>query len=307
MTRRDFVRQAAAVAFAADAAGAAGLEPLPIIDTHQHLWDLKKFKLPWLKPDSPLHRDYLTADYLKATAGLNVVQAVYMEVDVVPEQHVAEAEYVIGLCKRADNPTVAAVIGGRPASDGFAAYLDRFRHVAAVKGVRQVLHNEGTPAGACLDRAFVRGVRLLGERGLSFDLCMRPGELADAAKLVAECPGTRFILDHCGNPDVRAKDLSAWKRDVAAVAKRPNVVCKVSGFVGGAGPGKWTADDLAPVVRHVFEAFGPRRVMFGGDWPVCLRAATFQQWVEALVTLTPEGQRRRLFHENALIFYGLGD
>jgi predicted TIM-barrel fold metal-dependent hydrolase len=309
MNRRDFL--AAAVATGVAAAHSLAAEPLPIIDTHQHLWDLKKFRLPWIKPDNTLlARDYLTTDYLKATAGLNVVKAVYMEVDVAPEQQTAEAAYITGLCKRADTPTVAAVISGRPASDNFGKYLDQFRHNHYVKGVRQVLHGEGTPAGFCLDRAFVRGIRLLGERGLSFDLCMRAGELADAAKLVGECPGTRFILDHCGNPDVRMKDLSAWKKGIAVVAKHPHVMCKVSGFVGGAEPEKWTAEDLAPVVNHVYEAFGPERVMFGGDWPVCLRAATFKQWVEALAAITasrPEAQRRRLFHDNALAFYGLGE
>src|SRR5262249_50454098 len=153
---------------------------------------------------------------------------------------------------------------------------------AYLKGVRQVLHVDETPPGYCLDEKFVRGIRLLGERGLSYDLCMRAKELKDAARLIDLCPDTRFILDHCGNADVQAADRTQWQKDIAEVAKRKNVVCKVSGIVASARPGKWEADDLAPIVTHTLEVFGPRRVMFGGDWPVCTLAASYKQWVAAL-------------------------
>ncbi len=281
---------------------------LPIVDTHQHLWDLTKFRLPWLKEGDVFNKSHVMSDYLKATAGLNVVQTVYMEVDVAPEQQTAEAEYVIDLCRRPDTPMVAAVIGGRPASEAFPKYMGRFRDSVYIKGVRQVLHADATPPDYCLDDKFIKGVRLLGELGKSFDLCMRAKELTDAAKLIDACPGTRFILDHCGNADVRAKDRSAWQKDIGEVAKRKNVVCKVSGVVATAEPGKWRADDLAPIINHTMEVFGPDRVMFGGDWPVCTKAATYKQWVEALQTIVadrrPEAQTK-LFHDNAVRFYGL--
>jgi predicted TIM-barrel fold metal-dependent hydrolase len=203
---------------------------------------------------------------------------------------------------------VAAVISGRPASDGFARYLDQFAGLGCIKGVRQVLHVESTPAGTCLDPKFVRGIRLLGERGLSFDLCMRPEELLDAVRLIDACPGTRFILDHCGNGKVQQKDRSQWQKDIAEVARRKNVVGKVSGIVAGADPKTWRPDDLAPIINHTLEVFGPDRVMFGGDWPVCTLAATFKQWVEALKTIVssrPAAEQRKLFCDNAVRFYGL--
>jgi L-fuconolactonase len=311
--RRAFLKQGAALvsAWAAGSAAAApgGAAPVPIVDTHQHLWDLMKFRLPWITKGSHLDRNFLMSDYLKATEGLNVVKTVYMEVDVDPAQQTAEAEYVLDLCRRADNPMAAAVISGRPASEDFARYIRRFKDSAYIKGVRQVLHGEGTPPGYCLDKNFIRGIRLLGDLGMSFDLCLRPGELPDGAKLVDACPGTRFILDHCGNADVKTSDtnLQKWKKDMAEVAKRKNVVCKVSGIVAGA-PEKWTADDLAPAVRHTLEVFGPDRVMFGGDWPVCTLAATFRQWVEALRAIVadrPDAERRKLFHDNAVRVYRL--
>jgi predicted TIM-barrel fold metal-dependent hydrolase len=281
---------------------------IPIVDTHQHLWDLNRFRLPWIKKGSPLARSFLMKDYRKATAGLNIVKAVYMEVDLDPDQHRAEAEYVAEICERGDSPTVAAVISGRPASNGFKLYINPFKGNKYIKGVRQVLHNEDIPAGYCLDEKFIKGIRLLGELGMSFDICLRPGELLDGAKLIDACPDTRFILDHCGNPDVQVRDSSAWQRGIAEVAKRKNVVGKVSGLVVSARPGNWTAEDLAPFVNHTLDVFGPDRVMFGGDWPVCTLKATYKQWVEALKAIVhnrSEEEQRKLFSENAIRFYGL--
>jgi len=316
MNRRQFLAASAAVTALAARQPEEYATLFPVIDTHQHLWDLSKFRLPWTKNEPKLAKDHLMADYLAATADLGkvgglparMVKTVYMEVDVDPVQQTAEAEYVLDLCARADNPMVAAVVSGRPNSDGFARYLDPFKNSACIKGVRQVLHGPSTPAGYCLDKKFVRGIRLLGERDLSFDLCVRPGELLDAAKLIDQCPGTRFILDHCGNGDVQVKDRSRWEKDMAAVAQRKNVVCKVSGIVASAKPGKWKAKDLAPIVNHTLEVFGPDRVMFGGDWPVCTLAATYQQWVEALKTIVKDrkvAEQQKLFHDNAVRFYGL--
>ena len=282
---------------------------IPIIDTHQHVWDLTRFKLPWHKNVPALAKSYLPANYRQATAGLNVVKSVYMEVDLDPGQQSAEAEYVIDLCKKREAPIVAAVISGRPASDGFATYIKRYKNSPYIKGVRQVLHVPETPAGYCLKEEFIRGIRLLGEVGLSFDLCLRHAELPDAARLIDACPDTRFILDHCGNADVRAKDRSAWQRDIAAVAQRKNVVGKISGIVASAEPGKWTADDLGPIIEHTAAVFGKDRIMFGGDWPVCTLAATYKQWVEALKTIVrdwKEEDQRKLFHANAARFYQLG-
>jgi predicted TIM-barrel fold metal-dependent hydrolase len=283
---------------------------IPIIDTHQHLWDLSRFRLPWHKKGSPLAKSFLMSDYLKGTEGLNVVKAIYMEVDLAPEQQQAEAEYVIDICKEGKTPTVAAVISGRPDSEGFAKYISQFKDSPYIKGVRQVLHDAHLSAGLCLRDQFVKSVRLLGELGMSFDLCLRHGELLDGVKLIDACPGTKFILDHCGNPNVRAKDWSQWERDIAELAKRKSVVVKISGILASVNVDRWTAEELAPFVNHTMNVFGPDRVMFGGDWPVCTLAATYKQWLEALQSIVSdrsEADRRKLFHDNAVKFYGLED
>lgn len=280
---------------------------IAIVDTHQHLWDLTQFHLPWLDGGGPLAKSHTPEDYRRETQGLNVVKTVYMEVDVEASQRVAEAEYVLGLCADPDNPMAGAVIGGNPASEGFADYIARFQPNPYLKGVRQVLHG-GLPAGTCLRPEFVRGVHLLGEAGLRFDLCLRSEELLDGAQLAGRCPGTRFVLDHCGNADPKAADRSQWERDIAQVAQQPNVVCKISGIVAGARPGAWTADDLAPIIRHCAEVFGRDRIMFGSDWPVCTLTASYRRWVEALQAIVAdwsETDRRKLFHDNAISFYEL--
>jgi len=285
---------------------------LPVIDTHQHLWDLTKFTLPWHGNDegNPLRRSFVMSDYLEATRGLNVVKTVYMEVDVAPEQQVAEAEYVLDLCRRDDNPMAGAVISGRPASAEFAAYIRKFADNSHLKGVRQVLHGGSTPAGYCLQPQFVKSIQLLGELGLRFDLCMRPGELMDAVKLVDQCPQTKFVVDHCGNMSVTSTDealRAKWQAGMKELAERPNTVCKISGIVATANP-NWTAADLAPNMNFAMDTFGEDRVMFAGDWPVCTLRATFAQWLGALKEIvagrSPEFQRK-LFHDNAARFYGV--
>jgi predicted TIM-barrel fold metal-dependent hydrolase len=294
-------------------------EQLPIIDTHQHLWDLNRFRLPWLSGSPTLNRSFVTADYLQATRGLNVVKAVYMEVALDPAQQQAEAEYVIELCRSDRHPTVAAVISGQPASAGFDAYITAYRDSPYIKGVRRILHSGATPAGYCLQPQFVRSMQRLGELNMRFDLCVRAAELGDAVKLVDRCPDTRFVLDHCGNADPKdfasaagseaaAQRSNQWRRDIAALAKRKNVVCKISGIIARV-PEEWTADDLAPIVNHCLDQFGPDRVMFASDWPVCQRRASLAQWVTALKQIVAQRssqQQRKLFHDNALRFYELG-
>lgn len=292
-----------------------------IIDTHQHLWDLSVISPPWIKgAPEVLRHDFVTTDYVKANAGLNV-KAIYMEVDVAPKDHVKEADDIVAQCRAGNTPTIAATIGGRPASDDFETYVKRYAGNGIVKGLRQVLHGDSTPPGYCLSPEFVRGVRTLGKHGLNFELTMRPTELKDAAKLIQQCPDTRFVLDHCGNGDPKAFNpklgpglkrsctADEWKRGIDSVAgSRADVMCKISGIVAFVPPGKWHAEDLAPVVNHCLDVFGPDRVFFGGDWPVCLLGSPVRGWVDALkqiVSSRPAGEQRKLWSGNAIKFYGL--
>ncbi len=299
-------------------AARAEVESLPVVDCHQHLWDLTQFRLPWIEKGSLLDRNYVTKDYEAAAEGLNIAQAVYMEVDVALDQKQAEADYLNELCISGKTVTKAAVVGGDLSKEAFAAYARPLARSTAIKGVRQVLH--GLPRGACLSPTFVENVQLLGKLGLCFDLCIRPAELADGVKLVEQCPDTRFILDHCGNADVKAwlsekrrgKDapehtIDGWKKDIAALATKKNIICKISGIIARV-PKEWSAEDLAPIVNHCLDSFGPDRVIFGSDWPVCLMGATYRQWVTSLkeiISPRPLAEQKKLLSENAIKFYGL--
>lgn len=322
--RREFVSASIgaslALSIASSESSGADNASMPIIDTHQHLWDLVQFQPPWLgNADRRIAVKHDMTDYLTETAGLNLAKAIYMEVDVAPEHQILEADYVLGLIQSGKTPTVAAVISGRPNSTGFAEYMSRYRNNSLIKGIRQVLHAPTANKGLCLEPQFVKSIQLLGEMGKSFDLCMRPTELADGSSLAEKSPETRFILDHCGNADPtawRPKDkptsepthnVDQWKKDLAKLAKRPNVVCKISGIVARAPVG-WTASDLAPAINFCLDQFGPDRVMFGGDWPVCKLAASFAQWVKALKDIVegrPLSDQKKLFHDNAKAFYGV--
>lgn len=319
MNRRQFLQTASASTLASCTTLSA--PDSLIIDTHQHLWDRRVLNLPWLKgAPEVLRHDFLTADYVKAFAGLNV-KAIYMEVDVAPGDHIKEADGIVAQCRAKNTPTIAATIGGRPASEHFESYVKRYAGNGIVKGLRQVLHGPSTPAGFCLSSDFVRGMHTLGKHSLNFELTMRPMELQDGAKLIKQCPDTPFVLDHCGNGDPKAFNpklgpglkrtctIDGWKRGIDAVAAaRADVMCKISGIVAFVPPNQWHAEDLAPVVNHCLDAFGPDRVFFGGDWPVCLLGSPALGWVNALkqiVSSRPASEQRKLWSGNAMRFYKL--
>jgi L-fuconolactonase len=295
--------------------GQGATPPILIVDTHQHLWDLSKFKLRWLSP--PLDRSFTTKDYIEATQGLHVVKAVYMEVAVPPEQRLQEAEFVIELCKQPGNVTCAAVIAGSPAEDDFEQYITRFKGSPYIKGVRGGFSS----AKQMNDKQVIRNLHFLGDIGMRFDLNVSPQSLGEAVQMVDQCPDTRFVLDHCGNADPVAffpagrtlprppqHSSEQWKRDMDKLGMKTNVICKISGIVSRVPGTPLTADDLAPIINHCLDAFGPDRVVFAGDWPVCLRGMSLRGWVTLLkdvVAHRSEKDQRKLFHDNAVKFYDL--
>lgn len=317
VSRRAFLQALSLAALPLQSVSAA--EPaLEILDTHQHLWDTRTQQLPWLAgAPEILRRNYLPADYAAATEGLPV-RAIYMEVDVAEANLSEEAEALRRLCASKSSQTFAAILGGRPSSEQFEDYLKKHSDGGFLKGLRRVLHNPETPRGLCLEKDFVRGVRTLGKQGLTFDLCMRPGELNDAAALAAECPDTTLVLDHCGNADTKAFLKSPpsepahraddWQRAIDRLALKRNVHCKISGVIESM-PSGWTPEQLSPVVNHCLDAFGPDRVVFGSNWPVCLLGGSLRSWVKALgeiVATRPPAERAKLWAGNAKRIYKLG-
>jgi L-fuconolactonase len=279
-----------------------------IVDTHLHLWDPTHFRIPWLDGNDLLNRAYDVHAFREHTVGLNIAAMVYVQVDVAPAYALLEAQHIARLA--AHEPRLQGLVAWAPLEDGECARSLLEALVAVnplVKGVRRILQGESDPA-YCLQPAFIRGVEMLAEYGLSFDICIYHDQLPAVIELVRQCPGVTFILDHIAKPDIRNGAFEPWRSHMTALARLPNVVCKISGVATEADHTRWTVDDLAPYVWHAIAVFGEDRIMFGGDWPVALLATSYRRWVETLATLTadlsPEAQRK-LWAENARRVYRL--
>ncbi len=279
---------------------------MPIVDTHQHLWDPDLFRYAWLQSVPSLNRPFRMPDYLDATRGVEVVKAVHVEADVDTPFMLDETRYLLALADQPDSPLAGIVACARPENDGFKSYLDQIAGPAKLKGIRRVLHTQPDHVGQ--GRTFIRNISSLEGYGLSFDICVLARQLPIAINLVSKCPGVMFVLDHCGVPQVKEGILDPWRSDIAEIAKFPNVYCKVSGLVAYADPARWTDDDLRPYIGQVISCFGWDRVLFGSDWPVCTLSASYRRWVEALYSITRSAgaaNQKKLFYENAVRVYRL--
>lgn len=244
-------------------------------------------------------------DYLRAVHGLEIKKSVHLEADVDEAYMLDETRHILALAEQG-NPLEGVVACGRPEKPHFAQYLDQIAGHPKLKGIRRVLHTQPDEIGQ--SALFAENIRLLERYGLSFDICVLARQLPVAIRLVRECPGVSFILDHCGVPQVKEHVLDPWRQHILELSKSPNVICKVSGLVAYADPEKWTVEDLRPYINHVVECFGWDRVMFGSDWPVCTLAAPLQKWVDTLLSLTRDAgqeKQQKLFYENAARVYRL--
>ena len=280
----------------------------PIVDAHLHLWDPTHFRMPWLDDIPLLNKPYGLAEYRQHTAGVEIEAMVYLQVEVAPAYGLLEAEWVEARAK--EDPRIKAIVAWAPCEYGeqSRAYLDALVKVSPlVKGVRRLI--QGEPLGWARQESFIRGVQILPEYGLSFDICIKHPQLPETIELVRKCPDVSFILDHIGKPDIAAGRMDPWRAQIRELAGFPNVICKVSGMVTEADHASWTPADLKPYVEHVLESFGEERVAFGGDWPVAYQAAEYPRWVAALDELTSglsEAAKRKLWSENAKRFYRFG-
>lgn len=278
----------------------------PIVDAHLHLWNPQHFRMRWLDGNAVLDQPYGLADYREHTAGVDIEAMVYLQVEVEPAYALLEARWAAE--RAADDPRISALVHWAPLEYGeqARAFLDALVATSPlVKGVRRLLQSEPDPE-FCLQPRFIRGVHLLAEYDLSFDLCITHEQLPGIIALVGQCPEVSFVLDHIGKPDIKGRVLDPWREQIAALAAFPNVMCKVSGLVTEADQQDWTPADLMPYVDYIVKSFGENRIMFGGDWPVAFQASTYPRWVATLdaltATLSPEG-KRKLWAENARRFY----
>lgn len=285
------------------------MPPVPIVDSHVHLWDPNRLRIPWTDGHALLGTPYLLADYREHTAGLDVEGIVYLEVDAAPAVTLVEAKWVADLPN--EGPPILGIVPFAPVEFGerVRAYLDVLVAIdPRIKGVRRLYQAE-SDIDFCVRPDFIRGVQVLAEYGLSFDLGVRHVQLKNTITLVRACPDVSFVLDHIGKADIKAGLLDPWRDEIRELASFPSVYCKLSGMTTEADLQHWTLDDLRPYAEHVLTAFGEDRVMYGGDWPVSLQGTPYRRWVEtvdAFVAGLSADAQRKVWNQNARRFYRLG-
>ncbi len=261
------------------------------IDAHHHFWRYDPVEYDWIDESmKDIRRDFLPAD-LQAEIHHAGVEGV---VSVQARQTVSETEWLLKLA--GENEFIKGVVGWVPLTEpSVSETLSRFAVDRKLKSVRHVLQGEADP-GYMLRPEFERGLREVTRLGLSYDVLVLERQLPQIIHLVDRHPDQVFVVDHLAKPRVKDHQLSPWKEQMAALAKRPHVYCKISGLATEAAYHNWSEDELRPYIDVVLNAFGPRRCMFGSDWPVCKVAIDYNAWVHilqrALAKFTAEEQAR---------------
>jgi L-fuconolactonase len=274
------------------------------IDAHQHFWTFAASELPWIGARMEvLRRDFQPRDLAPLLAAQRFDGCIAVQARPTPKE-------TARLCTLArEHGFVRGVVGWIDmCAPDVADQLDDLDDEPHLVGLRHVVQDE--PDDRFVLRAdFQRGIAALAGRGLAYDLLIHPRHLAPALELAKRFPEQPFVLDHLGKPFIKDRRLAPWEAGVRALARRPNATCKVSGMVTEADRDAWTPGDLEPFLDVVLEAFGPERLLFGSDWPVCLLAASYARVVDAVQAWADdrlgEPERAALFGGNAVRVYGL--
>lgn len=277
------------------------------IDSHQHFWTYSAEDYPWIGAGMErLARDYLPAD-LEAVAR---PEGIAGSVAVQARQSLAESHWLLDLATR--HPFIRGVVGWVDLrSDRVGDELAPLAAEEKFVGVRHVVQDEPDPR-FLLGAAFVRGIQQLHQFGLTYDLLLYPSQLAAAVELVGQLPEQPFVLDHLAKPGLKppinAGDRDQWRRDIEALARQRNVCCKLSGLVTEAAWRQWQPADFRSVLDVALHAFGPERLMFGSDWPVCLLSGDYAEVAgimrEFIAPLSP-AEQDQIWGGTAIRFYGL--
>ncbi|GGZ64815.1 amidohydrolase family protein [Streptomyces bluensis] len=281
------------------------------VDAHHHVWDLSVRDQEWIRGTElqPLRRDFTMADFEPEARALHIDRSVLVQTVTVAE----ETPEFLALAER--HELIAGVVGWTDlTSPRVADELARLRELPGGHHLKAIRHQvQGEPAPEWLLRPDVRrGLEAVAAAGLVYDLVVLPHQLPACVKAAAALPGLTFVLDHLGKPPIASGELQPWASDVHALAELPNTVCKLSGMVTETDPGRWRsgwpAGELRPYADTVLDAFGPARLMFGSDWPVCTLAATYAEVTHGTGVLasglSPD-EKQDLFEGTATRVYGL--
>lgn len=281
---------------------------LDLIDCHLHLVYPERARTGWMEGVATYEGKHFTwVDFDGQDGRDEIAASVFMEVDVDEGQYEAESEKIAELIADRRVPVIAQIAACRPERDaGFEAWLERGDELGVV-GYRRILH-QGVPGDLSQAESFRENVRRVGRAGKVFDICMFARQLPVGAELVAACPDTQFVLDHCGNPDVAAGARQEWREGMKAVAKFPNAAVKMSGILTDCAPGRAGEADVRPYLEEMIEIFGVDRIVWGSDWPVVNVNADLATWTSitanVLSALSPT-EREAIAGNNAIRIYAL--
>jgi predicted TIM-barrel fold metal-dependent hydrolase len=271
-----------------------------IIDTHLHLVYRDALHYPWIDGVPALQHDFSIELYRREAARCGIGGAIHMEVDVAESDIEKETANVKSLAASPGADLIGAISACRPEHADFPAFLERQLADPFIKGFRRILHQSPDVLGQ--SPMFRANVSRLKGSGRPFDLCVLPHQIPFAIELADLCPEVQFVLDHCGVPAIKDRAEHPWREHMSEIAKRPNVVVKISGVVAYADPETWTLRDIRPYVEHSIESFGWDRVVWGSDWPVCTLTATLSTWVaatRAILQGASDEEQTKLLSDNA--------
>jgi len=274
------------------------------IDAHQHFWHYDPVEYDWISEEmAVLQRDFLPADLEPLLRKQNIDGCVAVQARQTEE----ETNYLLDFADRYEH--VVGVVGWVDLrSDHLASRLEAYQPFGRLKGIRHIVQAEPDPE-FMNHEAFVRGVKMLGEFDLTYDILVVENQFPMVVRFLEQCPEQPFVLDHLGKPVIGEQPTQSWINGIKAMAEHPNVYCKISGMVTEADWSSWTADTFKPYLDVVAEAFGPQRLMYGSDWLVCLLAA--EEYSEVAALAQPfagqfsEEEQTAIFGGNAVRFYKL--
>ena len=285
------------------------MAPLRVVDTHVHFWDPRRLRYAWLQGNPLLNRPYEVRDYPAPERNATIDALVFVESDTDPGQSLEEIRFVEEQA-RADE-RIRAIVAHAPLELGSAVepLLEQIvASSARVRGIRRILQGEPDVGALLQTPAFIAGVRLLARFKLHFEVTVNYTQMDAVLELVRTLPEIPMVLDHCGKPGIRHDQIDLFQRHATELARYPNILCKLSGLATEANE-NWTEAQLLPYIDSAVEAFGPDRLLYGSDWPVCLRAISPARWLNllerALRGCSPE-QLDKVLHGNANRLYRLG-
>lgn len=273
------------------------------IDAHQHFWKFDPVRDSWITGEmAVIQKDFFPADLQPLLIKNN------FDGSVVVQSDQSEKENEFQLKNAEENDFIRGVVGWIDLQaanvEERLAYYNSFKKM---KGFRHVLQGEADRA-LMLKPAFMNGIGNLEKFGFTYDILIYTDQLKYIPGFVAAFPNQKFIIDHLAKPDIKNKKISDWNRDIEKVAKHENVYCKISGMVTEADWKNWKQEDFVPYIDVIIEAFGPNRIIYGSDWPVCLVVTSYERVlgiVEEYFSSFSQSEQELVFGGNAVQFYNL--